>query len=342
MHHCSRAAVLRRTVPAFVLLFPLALGCAGGTTAGNTLVECRDLSGDARSARPAEWSGTVFTIVMENHSLDDIRGNRQAPYINSLIDRYALAAGYHDAYIHPSKPNYIWMVAGENFGILNDSDPRPESSITSGSHLVNQIEQAGLSWKSYQESMGEACGLKSHGRYAVKHNPFVYFADVNGSDGSVFQPSERCNSHVVDYGELASDLESGSVPDYVFITPDMKNDMHDGSIARGDTWLSNELPRIFASKAYQDGGVLFLLWDEGSGQSDDPPFIVVSERAKRGYVSDAEYDTSSYLKTVQAILALEPLPCDPEPEAVPVMDDLFEIPLPESPLASSPPAQVVQ
>ena len=328
MYHSSRAQAFLRSTPAAAWILPLALGCAGGTTAGNTLAECRELAPASVARRAPEWNGTVFSIVMENHSLSDIRGNRQAPFLNSLIAGYALAAGYHDSYVHPSEPNYIWMVAGENFGILNDRDPRPASSIDSTSHLVDQIERAGLSWKSYQESMGAPCGLKSHGRYAVKHNPFVYFADVNGSDGTVFQPSERCDSHVVDYAELAADLESGTLPDYVFITPDLRNDMHDGSVAQGDTWLSNEVPRILASAAYQNGGVLFVLWDEGSGQSDDPPFIVVSEQAKRGYVSDVEYDTSSYLKTVQAVLGLEPLPCDPDPSATLAMDDLFEVPLP--------------
>jgi len=329
MYHSSRAKAFLRSTPAAAWLLPLALGCAGGTTAGNTLIECRELAPAAVATRAPEWSGTVFTIVMENRSLRDIRGNGQAPFLNSLIAGYALAAGYHDSYVHPSEPNYIWMVAGENFGVLNDKDPNPASSIDSSSHLVDQIERAGLSWKSYQESMGERCGLNSHGRYAVKHNPFVYFADVNGSDGTAFQPSERCDAHVVDYAELATDLDSGTLPDYVFITPNLKNDMHDGSVAQGDAWLSNEVPRILASAAYQNGGVLFLLWDEGSRQSDDPPFIVVSEQAKRGYVSDAEYDTSSYLKTVQAVLGLEPLPCDPDPSATPVMGDLFEVPLPD-------------
>src|SRR5207237_9335043 len=132
--------------------------------------------------------------------------------------------------------------------------------------------QAGLTLKTYQESMGAPCGLRSHGRYAVKHNPFAYFTDINGWDGQTFQPSQRCNDHVVDYSQLDADLASGQVPDYAFITPNMINDMHDGTVADGDAWLSREVPKILASPAYADGGVLFLLWDEGSNQSDDPPF----------------------------------------------------------------------
>ncbi|HEY5949267.1 MAG TPA: alkaline phosphatase family protein [Kofleriaceae bacterium] len=271
----------------------------------------------------------MFTIVMENKSQGDIVGNKAAPFINQLIAQNTLAAGYHDSYVHPSEPNYIWMVAGENFGILDDADPSAHS-IESTSHIADQLELAGLSWKSYQESMGAACGLSSHDTYAAKHNPFVYFSDINGWDGKTFQPSQRCIDHVVDYSQFDIDLAANAVPDYVFITPNMNNDMHDGSIAQGDAWLANEVPKILASDAFNNGGVLFLLWDEGSGsmsKGDDPPFIVISPNAKQGYVSHTNYDTSSYLKTVQKVLGVEELPCDSTASQVSAMDDLFVMPL---------------
>jgi len=304
----------------------IALGGCAPNTSGSTVAECRSLSATP-AQRPAGWSGTVFTIVMENHDRSQIVGDANAPYINSLVAGGAEAAGYHDSYVHPSEPNYIWMVAGENFGILNDDDPHPGQTIASTSHLANQIERAGLTWKTYQEDMGAGCGLKSHGPYAVKHNPFAYFSDINGWNGSTFQPGARCTEHMVDYGQLDLDLAAGRVPSYVFITPNMIHDMHDGSIRDGDDWLAREIPKILASDAYRNGGVLFLLWDEGSGQGDDPPFIVVSPNVRPGFVSHVDYDTSSYLKTVQAILGVEPLPCAADPAKVSTMDDLFTVPL---------------
>ena len=79
--------------------------------------------------------------------------------------------------------------------------------------------------------MGTPCGLTSHGRYAAKHNPFVYFDDINGWDGKKFQPSDRCNEHVVDYSQLDKDIAANDIPKYVFITPNLDNDMHDGSVS---------------------------------------------------------------------------------------------------------------
>ncbi|HEU0032146.1 MAG TPA: alkaline phosphatase family protein [Kofleriaceae bacterium] len=310
------------------LLAILALaGCSN--TSGSTSAICNPLALTTPRPNP-QWSGTVFTIVIENKNLDDIRGNAQAPFINSLIAGNTLAAGYHDPFVHPSEPNYLWMVAGENFGILDDKDPSAHP-IDSTSHIADQIEHAGLTWKTYQESMGEPCGLKSHGSYAAKHDPFVYFNDINGWDGKTFQFSQRCVDHVVDYSQLDADLAANTVPKYAFITPNLDDDMHDGTIAQGDAWLAREVPKILASDAFNHGGVLFLLWDEGSGSAlskgDDPPFIAISPNAKQGYVSNVDYDTSSYLKTVQQMLGIEELPCDPASADVTAMDDLFTVPL---------------
>jgi hypothetical protein len=316
-----RVHLLTAVLPALGLL-----GACAPNTSGSTVAECRGLTA-MTAQRPAGWSGTVFTIVMENHSRDSILGNPAAPYINGLAQQNAVAAGYHDSYVHPSEPNYLWMIAGENFGILNDADPSPSQTIGSTSHLANQIEKAGLTWKSYQESMGEPCGLTSHGLYAAKHNPFAYFSDINGWDGTAFRPSARCTEHIVDYSQLGVDIAAGTMPNYVFITPNMVNDMHDGSVADGDKWLSNEVPKILATDAYKQGGVLFLLWDEGTSQTDDPPFIAISPNAKPGFVSQTNYDTSSFLKTVQTVMGVEPLPCAPQPAMVSSMDDLFSMPL---------------
>ena len=318
-----------RTTPA-LLATACAVALAGAACApnnsGNTDLQCSAITA-APAARPPQWTGTVFTIVMENHDRGQIIGSPSAPYINGLAKQGAEAAGYHDSYVHPSEPNYIWMVAGENFGILNDDDPNSANTISATSHLADQIEAAGLTWKSYQESMGAACGLSSHGEYAVKHNPFAYFSDINGWNGSSFQPTARCTEHIVDYSQFDADLASGNVPDYVFITPNLVNDMHDGSIAQGDAWLAAQVPKILAADRFKNGGVLFLLWDEGSSQGDDPPFIAVSPNVKAGTVSQTNYDTSAFLKTTQAILGVAPLPCDPQPDTVPVMSDLFSVPV---------------
>lgn len=302
-----------------------AAGCTPNNS-GSTMAACRVLP--AGSAAAPGWGGTVFTIVMENKSRHEILGPGGPRFINQLARGNATAGAYHDTFVHPSEANYLWMVAGQNFGVLDDDDPIAHH-LDSTSHIADQIERAGLSWRAYQESMGAPCGLKSHGRYAAKHDPFVYFNDVNGWDGAAFHPSQRCADHVVDYSRLAADIANHALPRYAFITPNLDHDMHDGSIEEGDAWLAREVPRLLASDAFTRGGVLFLMWDEGGGTpaTDDPPFLAISPNARAGFVSHARYDTSAYLKTVQTVLGVDPLPCGTAAEAVPTMDDLFAVPL---------------
>jgi hypothetical protein len=311
-------------------------GCTSGTTVGNTSSVCSDITRQDLVPAPA-WQGTVFTVVMENHGQADIFGNKDAPFINALASQNAIAMGYRDSLVHPSEPNYIWMVAGENFGILDDNDPISHH-IDARSHIADQLEMQGLSWKGYMESMGSPCGLNENYPYEPKHDPFVYFDDINGWDGTTFQPSTRCNEHVVDYSQLDKDLAANTVPKYAFITPNMLDDMHDGSVADGDAWLAREIPKILGSDAFNHGGVLFLTWDEGSNSGDDPPMIVISPNAKSGFVSTTAFNASSYLATVQKILGIEELPCDTGTvSSVQTMDELFTVKLDAVPAAAAAP-----
>jgi phospholipase C len=308
-------------------LFVAACSSSAPNTSGNTDVACRPLTVTS-AHRTAPWNGTVFVVVMENHSRSDILGNADAPYINGLAQANAVAGGYHDDYVHPSEPNYLWMVAGENFGILDDGDPGASNHTGSRAHLADQLEQAGLTWRAYAEGMGTPCNLTSAGAYAVKHVPFAFFDDVDGWNGSGFDPSPRCQEHLVDYSHLGTDIAAGTVPDYVFITPSLEDDMHDGSVAQADAWAAREVPKILASPSYQNGGVLFLLWDEGSNDADDPPFIVASPNGKHGLVSTSPFDTSSFLLTVESIFGVDALPCAAHPGAAAPMSELFSTPLP--------------
>jgi phospholipase C len=306
---------------------------ACGSTIGTRDLSCRPLADSPQKSAAATtgspFSGTVFTIVMENESQYDVLGSKNAPYITSLANDYAAALGYQDALVHPSEPNYLWMIAGENFGVLDDNDPASHHFSTT-STLPDQLDAAGVSWKVYQESMGTPCKFVSQYPYAAKHNPFIYFDDMVSWNGSTGTATPRCQEHVVDYSQLDADLASGDMPRYVFITPDLKDDMHDTNVATGDKWLAAQVPKILASPAFQDGGVLFLTWDEGSLQRDNPPMIVISPLAKKGLRSYTKFDTSSYLKTVERILGVDALPCDPSPGAVATMDELFTAPLPSA------------
>jgi len=248
---------------------------------------------------------------MENQNWSDIRGSASAPYINGLLATGAHAEQYFNPPgIHPSEPNYLWLEAGTNFGVVDDLSPSFNSQTTT-SHLVNQLEAAGRTWKSYQEDIaGTDCPLVEVGNYAPKHDPFVFFQDVTSNNSSA---AARCIAHIRPYTELATDLAAGTTPDYSFITPNLCNDMHDSCaptndpVKQGDTWLSTAVPKILASSAYQSGAIVLITWDE-SDLGDHPiGMITLSLIAKAGYSGTIHYTHSSTLRTVQQNFGLAPL-----------------------------------
>ena len=254
---------------------------------------------------------TVFVIVMENHDWAAIHGNPDCPYINQTLLPIASRAEQYftPPGLHPSEPNYLWLEAGTNFGVSNDHPPA-ENHINSTNHLVTLLENAGISWKTYQESLADGDDpLTDHDPYRVKHNPFVFFDDVGQN------PARRA-AHVRPYSELAADLQDDeTTARYIFIIPNITNDMHSlgqGSSSKerqGDDWLAREVPTIMSSKAYRDNGALFITWDEGHGDTSDGPIglIVLSPLAKGyGYANNIHYTHSSLLRTLQEIFDVEP------------------------------------
>jgi len=267
----------------------------------------------AASSSLPESLKTVFVIVMENHNWSSIKGSADAPYINHTLLRVGAHAEqyYNPPSIHPSEPNYIWLEAGSNLGIGDDRDPGSNHQSTT-KHLVTLLKNAGISWKAYVEGIGgTSCPLTSTGNYAPKHVPFLYFDDVTGANSPT---SAYCIHHVRPYGELAGHLQHNTVPRYVFITPSLCDDMHtdcaplNNQVQQGDTWLSRQLPPIFHSAAYKNGGVVFIVWDEGEGGSDGPiGLVALSSNARRGYAGAVHYTHSSLLRTIQEVLGVTPL-----------------------------------
>src|ERR1051325_4351860 len=127
-------------------------------------------------------------------------------------------------------------------------------------------------------------------------------------------------AHERSFSELATDLASNTVARYNFIGPNLCNDMHDvcppqnDQIRQGDDFLAATMPMILDSRAYRDGGAVFLTWDEGTADTDGPlGMIVLSSLAKgNGYSNAVYYTHSSTLRTLQEIFGVAPFLGDAE------------------------------
>jgi len=274
-----------------MLVLPLvvAVGYAGAA-AGRPTSD----AGAIRSAAPPAF-GKIVVIVFENKSPRMILGNPAAPTFNALERRYATLTNY-DGVAHPSLPNYLALTAGSTFGITSDCT----TCFVNSTNLADQIESSGRSWKAYMESMPSPCFVGDSGQYAQKHDPWIYYNDIRTNIA-------RCAAHVVPFTQFGTDMASGSVPNFVWITPNMCNDMHDCSVGTGDTWLSQQVPTILNSSAYKNNGALFIVWDEGTtnaGCCTDAAggrvaMLVISPLGKPGLKSSVPEPHYSLLRTIE-------------------------------------------
>src|SRR6266566_1326895 len=228
----------------------------------------------------------VFVIVMENEESNSITGNASAPYINGLAKSHGLAASYF-AISHPSLPNYLTLTAGSTFGIASDCT----GCYVGATNIADQVQASGRSWKAYMESM-----------------PSSYYIDIRTD-------AARCTSHVVPFTQLSTDLSAGTVPNFAWITPNMCSDMHDCSVATGDGWLGSVVPSILASSAFQNGGVLFITWDEGASSAGccgnasggQVASLVIAPNSIVGLRSITNETHYSLLRTIEDAWGLAPL-----------------------------------
>lgn len=214
-----------------------------------------------------------MVIIDENNSMQQVIGNTQMPYLNSMADRYSLATDWNGL-SHPSLPNYLGLISGSIQN--NPADTTPADRTYSGPTVVDQLARAGYSWKAYIEDMPRPCDLNdtySPGNYDVNHNPFVYFDSIRNSPA-------QCN-RIVPFTEFAGDLQGSKAPDFIWVSPNLLDDMHNGSYTQGDTFLRRTLSTVLASQWYKDGGIVIVTFDEGE-TTEQVATIVISQHTPHG------------------------------------------------------------
>jgi hypothetical protein len=246
----------------------------------------------------------VFLIVMENRSYGQVAGNG---YIASLAAQYGVATNYHGV-SHPSLPNYLAMTSGSTWGVADDGwHPLPAGGLGA------QLSAAGIDWRAYMEGMTNGC-FNSRYPYALKHNPFAYYGSA-------------CPSQVVPFSQFATDM-SGSVPRFVWITPDLCHDGHDCSNAVAEGWLSQTVPAILGTSAWQDNGLLVITWDEGEDSANSVLTLVIHPDPLN-HQSSQPYDHYSLLATIEDRLGVPRLGM--AAQASPMSDLLASPPPPRLP-----------
>lgn len=319
----SEATTMRTS---YLLLLATALGwAAADCTAADT-----GTTGSALVSHP-DVPGTIFTIVFENENADNVI-DPSNPFFYQLATQNGRPLAYTSS-THPSLPNYIMMTSGTLNGVTTDNDPSANVTIPGTENLADQLDAANIKWRAYMESMGAPCTTASSDLYGAHHDPFVYYWDMRMN-------SARCNADIVDFDtNFTADLASNTYR-FMWITPNMCDDIHNCSTQVGDEWLQGVATQIMASPGYLNGGALFILFDEGNlrvlGASADLPVIVASPNlVTTPYVTSTAFDHTSYLATVEDILGMPRLPTTANATS---MDEFFRAQEIATPDASVPDA----
>jgi hypothetical protein len=221
----------------------------------------------------------VVVVVEENHSYSDVIGNSAAPYINTLAGQGA-SFTQSFAITHPSEPNYLALFSGSTQGLSDDSCPH----TFSGANLGQELRGGGFGFTGYSETMPSAgyTGCTS-GSYARKHNPWVNFSNVPTSANQPF------TAFPTDYSTL---------PTLSFVIPNLRNDMHDGTVAQGDTWLHNNIDG-YAQWAKAHNSVLVVTWDEDDNSAGNQvPTIITGAGVTPGSYAET-INHYSVLRTLE-------------------------------------------
>jgi hypothetical protein len=220
------------------------------------LVGCGSAGSATRPAATVERMPTAprtVIIVLENHEFDEVIGNRDVPFLNSLSRRGALASRYY-AITHPSLPNYLAILGGSTFGIANDCT----ACVAPGPGLPEQLSESGVSWRAYMEGLPYPCFAGAEkGDYVKKHNPFMYFEGIAGDPA-------RCRN-VVPGTQLETDLRRHSLPAFAWFTPNLCHDAHDCGLEVADRAMANLVPRLQRQLGRE--GRLIVTFDEGLGHA---------------------------------------------------------------------------
>jgi hypothetical protein len=218
----------------------------------------------AVTAAPPKFDHVVV-VMEENHSFDEIIGSSSAPYIDSLASQ---GASFTDSFAigHPSEPNYLAIFSGSTQGVTSDSCPHTFST----NNLGNEVRAAGFSFTGYSESMpSDGFTGCTSGEYARKHVPWVNFGDL------------PAGVHLR-FSEFPGSTDFAGLPTVSFVIPNLLDDMHDGTIQQGDTWLKNNID-AYAQWAKNNNSLLIVTWDEDdSSQSNQIATLFVGAHVTPG------------------------------------------------------------
>jgi phosphatidylinositol-3-phosphatase len=262
-----------------------------GVLAVSTVVMSWPSTHQVRETGPVDFKAAavptpahVVVVVEENRSQTNIIGNKAAPYINQLAAAGAMMAQSF-AEVHPSEPNYYALFAGNTLVNANAGDMP---------NLGSELLAAGFTFAGYAESLPAMGSTECKaGKYARKHVPWVSFSNIPANHSLPFSA----------FPGPGNPQNYASLPTVAFVTPNLDNDMHDGSITQGDSWLYQNLSQ-YAEWAKANNSLLILTWDEDDNTPRNQiPTVIYGANVRPGTYTEtiSHYNVLSTLEQMYGL-----------------------------------------
>ncbi len=239
----------------------------------------------------------IVIVIEENHGYSEIIGASTAPYINSLAGQGMLFTNSH-AVTHPSQPNYLDLFSGSDQSVNGDTC---DSSVYAPPDLGGQLISAKYSFAGYSEGLpaaGDTSCTNTATSYARKHVPWANFSDTNGPTTNL--PYTSFPTTTAGYSSL---------PTVSFVIPNLNDDMHDGTIQQGDTWLQQNMD-AYAQWAKMNNSLLIVTWDENDTTtldlSNQIATIFVGQHVQVG-TNNTSINHFNVLRTLEDMYGLSPI-----------------------------------
>jgi phospholipase C len=225
----------------------------------------------------------VVIVIEENHAYGQIIGSPEAPYINALAKRGMLFTRSYGV-AHPSQPNYLALFSGSTHGYSSDVCP----ISVSGDNLAGLLAEKRLTFATYSESQPVRGDLScAAGAYRRKHNPAANWSGLQDT--------------LLPFRDFPRDF--AKLPTVSLVIPDLRHDMHDGSIAAGDAWLKANI-EPYAQWAAAHNSLLIVTWDEDDSAHDNRiATLFLGARVRRGS-SAQRIDHYAVLRTLEDMYGL--------------------------------------
>jgi acid phosphatase len=250
---------------------------------------------------PVAQTRHIVMVVEENKSYSTVVSNSAWPNLNHLIANGALATNYY-ANTHPSIGNYLMLTTGQ---LLTNDDS--STKVWAVDNLARRMLAAKIPFRIYAEGISQGYVGGDTGAYLVRHNPFALLSDVGGNPAVAKQV-------IWPFTQFATDLASGTLPEFSFIVPDIYDDAHDGTPAHADLWLQTKVViPVSNTPAFASGGdgLLVVGFDEAADSDTTNggghvACVFWGPVAKTGYTqsSSTVYQHQSMLRTLMSELGL--------------------------------------